>query len=110
MVGNKMANGKILRQLFRAGTMGDADAFRRASQAVIEEERQKQHHLLANDLEQILYGGDVNSRATNNTPRIHYDIPTDKERGLPLLDIWTPKRAFDEVILPPVAHSPWMRS
>ena len=81
--------------------MGDADAFRRASQAVIEEERQKQHHLLANDLEQILYGGDVNSRATNNTPRIHYDIPTDKERGLPLLDIWTPKRAFDEVILPP---------
>ena len=53
-----MANGKILRQLFRAGTTGDADAFRLASKAVIEEERQKQHHLLANDLEQILYGGE----------------------------------------------------
>ena len=36
-----MANGKILRQLFRAGTLGDADAFRVASKAVIEEERQK---------------------------------------------------------------------
>lgn len=95
-----MANGKILRQLFRAGTTGDADAFRRASQAVIEEERQKQHHLLANDLEQILYGGDVNSRVSSNNQRIHYDIPTDKERGLPLLDIRTPKRSLDEVILP----------
>jgi len=96
-----MANGKILRQLFRAGTIGDADAFRRASQAVIEDERQKQHHLLANDLERILYGGDVNSRAVTNTQRIHYDIPTDKERGLPLLDILNPKRSLDEVILPP---------
>ena len=48
-----MANGKILRQLIRAGTSGDSEAFRRASEAVIQDERQKQHHLLANDLEQI---------------------------------------------------------
>ncbi len=96
-----MANGKVLRQLFRAGTMGDRDAFRRASQAVIEEERQKQHHLLANDLEQILYGGDINSRSASNTQRANYDIPVDKERGMPLLDIWMPKRSLDEVILPP---------
>lgn len=96
-----MANGKILRQLFRAGTTGDADAFRLASKAVIEEERQKQHHLLANDLEQILYGGDLNLKASSNTQRVHYEIPIDKERGLPLLDIRTPKRSLDEVILPP---------
>ena len=51
-----MANGKILRQLIRAGTIGDSEAFRLASEAVIQDERQKQHHLLANDLEQILYG------------------------------------------------------
>lgn len=51
-----MANGKILRQLFKAGASGDSEAFRRASEAVIQDERQKQHHLLANDLERILYG------------------------------------------------------
>jgi SpoVK/Ycf46/Vps4 family AAA+-type ATPase len=96
-----MANGKILRQLFKAGTAGDAEAFRLASKAVIEEERQKQHHLLANDLEQILYGGDLNLRAAGNVTRAHYDVPVDKERGLPLLDIRTPKRSLDEVILPP---------
>ena len=95
-----MANGKVLRQLFKAGTSGDAEAFRLASKAVIEEERLKQHHLLANDLEQILYGGDLNLRVAN-VPRTHYDVPVDKERGLPLLDIRTPKRSLDEVILPP---------
>lgn len=70
-----MANGKILRQLFKAGTAGDTDAFRLASKAVIEEERQKQHHLLANDLEQILYGSDLNFKASSSTSRTHYDVP-----------------------------------
>lgn len=61
-----MANGKILRQLFRAGTLGDADAFR-VAKAVIEEERQKQHHLLANDLEKILYGMDSSRKRWYST-------------------------------------------
>lgn len=51
-----MANGKVLRQLIKAGATGDTATFRRVSKAIIDEERQKQHHLLANDLEHILYG------------------------------------------------------
>lgn len=69
-----MANGKILRQLFKAGTLGDQAAFRRASEAIIEEERQKQHHLLANDLEQILYGGDMHVQSARK-PQFTADIP-----------------------------------
>jgi len=94
-----MANGKILRQLFKAGSLGDQAAFRRASEAIIEEERQKQHHLLANDLEQILYGGDMHAQSARK-PQFAVDIPVDKERGLPLLDISTPKRSLEEIILP----------
>ncbi|APO80049.1 MULTISPECIES: AAA family ATPase [Pseudomonas] len=94
-----MANGKILRQLFKAGTLGDQAAFRRASEAIIEEERQKQHHLLANDLEQILYGGDMHVQSARK-PQFTADIPVDKERGLPLLDIRPPKRSLEEIILP----------
>ena len=41
-----MANGKILRQLIKAGATGDTATFRRVSEAIIDEERQKQHHLL----------------------------------------------------------------
>lgn len=94
-----MANGKILRQLFKAGTLGDPAAFRRASEAIIEEERQKQHHLLANDLEQILYGGGMHIQSSRKAQHLA-DIPMDKERGLPLLDISTPKRSLEEIILP----------
>ena len=51
-----MASGKLLRQLIKSGTQGDASGFRAASEAVIKEEREKNHHLLANDLERLLYG------------------------------------------------------
>lgn len=95
-----MANGKILRQLFKAGTIGDPAAFRRASEAIIEEERQKQHHLLANDLEQILYGGDMHTQSQGRKPQFELEIPVDKERGIPLLDIRPPKRSLEEIILP----------
>ena len=51
-----MANGKPLRQRLRSGTDGDVAAFRGIAKDLIAEERQKHHHLLANDLETILYG------------------------------------------------------
>jgi SpoVK/Ycf46/Vps4 family AAA+-type ATPase len=94
-----MANGKVLRQLIKAGVSGDTDAFRRASEAVIQDERQKQHHLLANDLEQVLYGEYLkpvkqNSRGALPVP------PVDKERGLPLLDIRQAQRPLEEMVLP----------
>lgn len=93
-----MANGKILRQLIRAGSSGDAEAFRRASEAVIKDERQKQHHLLANDLEQILYGEHLQAvRSSGRTPLP--TPPVDKERSLPLLDIRQAQRPLGEMIL-----------
>lgn len=94
-----MANGKILRQLIQAGSSGDSVAFRRASEAIISEERQKQHHLLANDLEQLLYG-DNSSPVRTKGFRVFPNIPTDKERGLPLLDIKKAQKNIKEIILP----------
>ncbi len=94
-----MANGRILRQLIKAGTTGDSADFRRVSEAVIENERQKQHHLLANDLEQILYGEHL-EKVSQNIHQLIPAAPVDKERGLPLLDIKQPKRSLEEIILP----------
>ena len=93
-----MANGKILRQLLKAGTSGDSEAFRRVSEAIIQDERQKQHHLLANDLEQILYGEhlQLSSRSDKDSS---LSPPVDKERGLPLLDIRQSQRSIEEVVL-----------
>ncbi len=92
-----MPSGKILRQLIKAGSSGDIVSFKQASETVIREERQKQHHLLANDLERILYGDFGRQGAVSN--RLSEHIPTDSERGLQLLFVKEPGRNLDEVVL-----------
>jgi SpoVK/Ycf46/Vps4 family AAA+-type ATPase len=96
-----MASGKILRQLIKAGANGDTAAFRQASEAIIQEEREKQHHLLANDLERILYGDTFEPQPLRHGLKEH--IPIDQERGLPLLIVREPARRMDEVVLTPEA-------
>lgn len=90
-----MATGKLLRQLIKSGIEGNVEAFRTASEEVIKEERQKQHHLLANDLERLLYGRPRES----SQPQIRAPIPVDRERNLPLLDIREPVRRIEDVVL-----------
>ena len=82
-----MAEGRLLRELVRAGARGDNSAFRRVTEDVIREERTKKHHLLANDLERILYGED--STAKPPTAR-DFQVPKDTERGLDLPFEWPP--------------------
>ena len=94
-----MSSGKVLRQLIKAGAAGDIATFRQVSEEVIREERLKQHHLLANDLEQILYG-QSKPFTPNSLSRLMPAVPTDKERGLPLLDIRQPQRSLEELVLP----------
>ena len=93
-----MANGKLLRRLIRSGSEGDMEAFRGAAKQVIEEERQKQHHLLASDLEAILHGRSTSSPALRfPTPA----VPEDRERGLPLASVSEPVRRLQDVVLSP---------
>lgn len=92
-----MASGKLLRKLIKSGIDGDNDLFRQVSEAIINEERQKQHHLLANDLERILYGRTQN--ATPSMRRLVESIPTDRERGMPLLEVREPVRSLSDVVL-----------
>lgn len=93
-----MAEGRLLRQLIRAGAQGNGGAFRQAAEDVIREERAKNHHLLANDLERILYGEDSTRQAL---PRRSYEIPKDGERGLELLSVRAPVRDLKDVVLAP---------
>ena len=95
-----MASGKLLRQLIRSGVDGDDSGFRQISQSLIAEERQKHHNLLANDLEKILYGSDFLSASRNASKLdLNKNIPVDKERGLPLLELKGPVRGLDDVVL-----------
>ncbi|TAK49436.1 MAG: ATP-binding protein [Betaproteobacteria bacterium] len=92
-----MATGKLLRQLIKTGVEGNTDAFRAASEEVIREERAKQHHLLANDLERLLYG---RPRDFAHSPSRPMDkAPVDRERNLSLLDLREPVRRLDDAVL-----------
>jgi SpoVK/Ycf46/Vps4 family AAA+-type ATPase len=92
-----MASGKLLRLLVQSGASGDPMAFRSATEQLIKEERQKQHNLLANDLERILYG----DRSTPSTTahNILPEAPFDKESGVALIDIKQANRSIDELVL-----------
>ncbi len=90
-----MAHGRLLRQLIKAGADNSGVEFRQVAEKVIEEERAKNHHLLANDLERILYGVSRSGALEDHLPA----VPTDGERKLPLLEVRAPVRGAEDVVL-----------
>ncbi len=91
-----MAEGRLLRKLIRAGSDAGSEEFRTAAEELIRLEREKKHHLLANDLERILYG--ERSSAARPMPVVQ-DSPKDRERGLALLEFREPVRDFNDIVL-----------
>lgn len=100
-----MANGKLLRQLIKSGTQGDNASFRSASEAVIKEEREKNHHLLANDLERLLYGDHASLRKSSQTLHLASELPTNKDNDLPLLEVRAVVREEKDIVLSDTTQS-----
>ncbi len=97
-----MTTGELIRALLAAFVDHDEAAFRVAAHQVIEEERRKNHRVLANDLERLLSNGSHRSRQFNQLdrgPDILPSAPVDKERGMPLVRISNPTREFEELVL-----------
>jgi AAA+ superfamily predicted ATPase len=92
-----MTSGKLLRQLVKAAAEGNPKSLEDAVSQVVHEERDKQHHLLANDLERILYG--MGGKTGDGLKGNYGTVPADKERGLDLLEIYEPARSLNDVIL-----------
>ena len=81
-----VASGRLLRQLVKYGARGDVVAFRGAAEAAISEERHKQHHLLANDLERLLYADHVVLDSRLRELYAAADLPRAAGGELPLLE------------------------
>ena len=83
-----MARGEIIRKLFQSFSRNEREGFYSAAMELIEDEKSKNHNLLARDLEKILLNGHSNKLLANNTLHRNYpEVPKDKETGLPLIDI-----------------------
>ena len=100
-----MANGKLLRSLIKSGLQGDQQGFRAASEAVIAEEREKKHHLLASDLEKLLYGTCSDSPASPGHLKLISNTPTSKDSGLALLEVRSVVREQQDIVLSNAAQS-----
>jgi SpoVK/Ycf46/Vps4 family AAA+-type ATPase len=95
-----MARGEIIRKLFKSFSQNQREEFYAAAVELIEEERSKNHILLANDLEKILKNGHLKTLTANHSHLHHYpDVPKDRETGFPLAEVKQFELDWDHIIL-----------
>lgn len=97
-----MARGEILRKLFRSFSRNEREEFLAAAKELIEEERNKNHILLARDLEKLLQNGNGYTKplAANPTPWSQFpEPPKDKDTGLALLEVKQFDLTWDHIVL-----------
>jgi AAA+ superfamily predicted ATPase len=93
-----------IRKMVVAFKKSDATAFHSAVQEYVEEERRRNHPVVARDIERILKNGNSNGHAltllsAREATSILGELPTDKERGTPLVEIREDERSLDELVL-----------
>lgn len=96
-----MTTGELLIALFGAYKASDNDAFMKVAITLIEEEKAKNHYVLANKLKKILATStnvNINKPFTNNI-NTTIDLPRDKDNDSSLVEIKYPKKSFDDAIL-----------
>ncbi len=95
-----MARGEIIRKLFQSFSRNEREGFYAAAMELIQEEKSKNHNLLAKDLERILQNGHSKALPASNTLYKNYpEVPKDRETGLSLIDIKPFDLTWDDVVL-----------
>jgi SpoVK/Ycf46/Vps4 family AAA+-type ATPase len=90
-----MARADLLLKLVKAGTLGDKGLFNKVVESLIAEEKSKQHHVVANQLEDILKNQSTEkSRSQNNTQKSLMDEKLESF----LLRLY-PNKGLDDVVL-----------
>jgi SpoVK/Ycf46/Vps4 family AAA+-type ATPase len=86
-----VARSDLLLSIVRASATGDRDALRSSVEAIVAEERGKNHHILADRLQRAL------NTVTISPPAIQ---PSAKQSGKDTILESTPRRRLEELILP----------
>ncbi len=94
--------GELIRKMIHSQVKGDSAGFRSAAEEFVGEERRKNHHILARDIERLLQNGASSSDLSGSLALIgtrNDDLPRDKERGVLLVEIKEPKRNLESLVL-----------
>ena len=90
-----MARADLLKKLFSSYKQDDKEMFYTIALEIIEDEKKKNHVLLADDLKMILNGG-CQSKKTNV---LSSSTPRDKDKDMPLVEIIYPEKYFSDLII-----------
>ena len=95
-----MARSALLLDLVRAGARGDRALFQKSLEAIVSDERAKQHHVLADRLAAHLQiGGASNGNSTEPPPSRNAPVVPD------LFFETIPERRLDDLVLPEVVRN-----
>lgn len=94
-----MTRADLLKGLFGSYQRRDDLMFRQIAAKVIEDERKKQHPVLANELQRILSNGVCSLDEVRGRGSSLDAIPTNSERQTPLIALRTPDRYFEDLVL-----------
>jgi hypothetical protein len=93
-----MARSDLLVSLVKAGSSGDRRLMRSTVDAIIAEERSKQHNVLAERLTKAMNG------LANGGAQLNYAHPENLARGRDFLAEIQPQRRLDDIVLPKIAR------
>ncbi|MCY4027450.1 MAG: ATP-binding protein [Acidobacteria bacterium] len=97
-----MARSDLIVALVRAGTAGDYRSFRRATEAIIAEERAKHHNILADRLTSLLQSnGSGGAQGAVAMASVQSDP---SPRGKEFIAEVAPRRRLDDLILPAIVR------
>jgi AAA+ superfamily predicted ATPase len=95
-----MARSDLLVSLVKAGAVGDRRGFRSAAEAIIAEERAKQHNILADQLSHVIQSNGSGPYAPVMAPPVNEQAA----RARDFIAEVVPRRKLDELILPSIVR------
>ncbi len=91
-----MARADLLKKLFSSFKRDDREAFLKVAYEIIEDERKKNHGILADDLKMIINNGSFKSKRSIST--FSATAYGEKEREIALFEILYPEIYFDDIV------------
>jgi SpoVK/Ycf46/Vps4 family AAA+-type ATPase len=92
-----MARADLLKSLFRSFKTNDTQGFMQAAMSIIDEERKKNHLVLAEELQRIITGNIKNGFGSINM--YQPPLPQDSDKKVPLFEIKYPDRYLSDLVV-----------
>lgn len=94
-----MASGEELIRLFKSFKENDQVEFSKVANDIIEEEKRKNHNLLATKLYRIMFDNNFTMNFKNCNLNKQKQVPVDKDSGIELLEIRYTRVLLEDIIL-----------